>query len=276
MSIKKSTKKGYKAEAEPKDDEDEALNKAKKAEGADDEDGDEDEGDEDDDGEMDKALLAEEDLEKALEGIGKKAPRSREAQLLAKGSNLSKAERRELAQILAGGAQGSSLSKALSEDETLSKAVDVSPALESLAWRVSSAFDDLGEKLEKSLDDQGEFNAAIGRSMIALGEIVRAQNAALKSLGDKLEKALDAPARAPKAVAGKKDELQRGDDLGAKKPTSNRDTLVKALEAATHDALGKGDVNKAAALRGDLARALTGGTVSPVGQAALAAMQKKS
>lgn len=261
-TIKKGS--GYKAEDEMPED----MKKAKKAEGADE--GDEDEGDEEDEGDdegMDKAILAADDLEKGLaelERLGKRAP-GRKAELLVKASRgkLSKAESVELARLAAG--EGS-IAKALDDDEIV-KAVDVSPALDALASAVGTMADALDAKLEKSLDAQGEFNGALAKALISVGEVVRAQNEALGELRGKIEKALDAPAREAKAPP------RAAPAPAAKAPASapvvedgkvSPRVAMLALEAEFNKALEAGDTGKLHVLRDDIARVQAGGVPSSV------------
>lgn len=189
--------------------------------------GDEEEEDEEeeDDGVQKGADIALDDLEKGLQDLaetGKKAP-SRKKVLLQKAldGEITAKEQSELKGLM----DGTKIAKSLVDDDDaddLRKGMDVSPALDQLATKMAGCLDTLNDRLEKGLDDAATFNGALADSLVAMGKVLRAQNAQITQLRDTIEKSLDAPARAP---------------------TSNTREMSKALDKDGEGKGGKGAGN---------------------------------
>ena len=233
---------------------------------SDDKDEDDEEGDEDDeeeDDKVDKSDLALADLEKGLqvlEQLGKTPPKSRKQELLQKAmtSRLSKAERAELDAEIDG-----PLSKALEQEEDLVKGMDVSPALDVLATKVSAAVDKLSAQIADNATQAGAFNEALCKSLVAIGSLVKAQQEQIDGLSETLEKALDKPERQAKAA-----------DATSVKPPAERTVvqhkdsrgLIPVLERMHQDSISKGHRGfspSGVPLRGEMAKAVHGDPLDP-------------
>lgn len=220
-----------------------------------------DEDEEDEDDSVDKSDLAIADLEKGLavlEQLGKNPPKSRKQELLTKAmtSKLSKAERAELDAEIDG-----PLGKALEQEEDIVKGMEVSPALDALATKVSAAVDKLSAQIADGASQAGEFNAALTKSLVALGSLARAQQEQIDGLSEALEKALDKPARQPSAHTETK--------VPEKTPSPTfKDSrgLIPMLERLHQDSLSKGMRGfspSGVALRGEMAKAVAGDPLDP-------------
>ncbi len=177
----------------------------------------------------------------ALQEIGASRPDSRREELcaLAARGTLSKGQRAELNDILDGSDR--SLEKSLREgNDELSKALDVSPALDTLGSKVAESVDALADTLQKSLADQGEFNDELAKSFVALGSLVA-------DLTDAVAEIADGPARAPKADVGGIGDgsaIEKSLDTPDTKPEQgeglNRRAYAAVLERVVTDRLEKG------------------------------------
>lgn len=247
-------------------------------------DDDEDEDDDEDD-EMEKAVDLQLDaLEKGLkelETIGASV-KSRKQALLEKAQKneaLSADEQRELMSEIGGssaspGNGGGQLSKALEGDDDLVKAMDLSPALDGLATRVSEAVDTLNAKLSKSIDDRSAFDRALANGLVLMGKVLRETNGRIDELQKSLDEVLDSPARDPKAVETDKPltkALERplggGSAAATQMPAFDRRKLVPILESMHRSQAAKGlggTSSSGCNIKEELAKALTGGEVNPL------------
>lgn len=182
----------------------------KKDEKADEEEDDQDE----DDGEdaMKKGLDSAALMEglKTLEAAAK-TPRTRKDELLQKataGEKLSQEERQELDQALSGGG----LRESIAEDDVLSKAIEIAPALDVLTDKVSASLDALRSDFTKSVGADVEFRGALAKSVVEIGELVGGMATALGSVLDRLTAIEKQPAGAPRSVGT---SLEKGQGAAA-------------------------------------------------------------
>lgn len=147
--------------------------------------------------------LTEDDLQKSIDQLQKLTEdqvSSRKQQLLEKaqsGSDLSKAERDELFELLGKSEQpkeslGSSVVKSLSENDTLQKALDVSDFLQEQHNELVKSLTTLADHIEKSDSRQHEFNLVLARAVAGIGQLT-------KSLGERVGAVESQPARLPKS-----------------------------------------------------------------------------
>jgi hypothetical protein len=86
-----------------------------------------------------------------------------------------------------------SLSKSLTEDESVRKATEVSDFLKGLTTQVASAMDSLEKSILEDRMNQADTNAKLAEGILAVGELV-------KSLSERVEELGDTPARPRRSV----------------------------------------------------------------------------
>lgn len=165
---------------------------------------------------------------------------SRKDALLSKAAkgDLSKAENEELFSILGGKATGekeptlgAQVTKGLTENSDLQKALDVSEYLDAQHTELCKSLVALGDQVEKSGKRQHDFNLVLSKAIIDVGNVV-------KSINERLGTIEDQPARGPKSrgvqtveksFAGHK-PAGSGDDLSK---SQILDGMEKLLEKST-------------------------------------------
>lgn len=226
---------------------------------------DEEEEDEEDDESVRKSQIALTDLEKglaAMEAAGQTATGSRRDELFekAKKGRLSAQERRELDAELDG-----RLRTALEGSEEIVKGMDVSPALDVLGTKVAEAVDKLAEQVERNAKQGGEFNSALTKSLIAVGDVLKAQQESIESLSDKLEKALEAPRSQPRAVAAD-NAKPTSEPKPGEAPTVNKAHLKNLLTAMHSDSIQKGMrglSRSGLSIKSEMAKVLSNAPIDP-------------
>lgn len=157
-----------------------------------------------------------EDLEKSLSKLGEfvdqNAPApARKDVLLSKAQTeeLTKSERDELFQILGSSkeepvkpAVAAEVSKSLTGNDTIQKALDVSDYLQEQHTALVKSLETLGSHLEKSDKRQHDFNLLLAKAVGDIGGL-------MKSLVERVAQIETAPARAPKSKLGPQNVVQK-------------------------------------------------------------------
>lgn len=150
------------------------------------------------------ADLKGDDLQKSLDLLEEFAaegdePTRKEALLTkAQEGELSKAEKDELFQVLGGGgepttpAEDSDLSKALTDNPSLQKAVDVSAYLKENHDALVKSLDAVGEEISKADNRRHQFNMILAKAVSDIGTMV-------KSMSERMGMIEAQPVRGPKA-----------------------------------------------------------------------------
>lgn len=176
--------------------------------------------DEDDDEESGEPMEGDEDEEKSdlspdelRKSLGKlealaadQTPTSRKEALLSKAmrDELESGERDELFALMGGGIDPNSLPAEVAksmdpaENETFSKAIDVSDFLSEMHTAVSRALGSVADCVEKSQNRQHEYNVVLAKSVLDMGRTIEAQNELIKAMSARLGVIESQPVRAPK------------------------------------------------------------------------------
>ena len=223
----------------------------------DEEEGGESVGDGQDEGEMDKCGgvkkgcgtkkaedLTEDDLEKSIEqlqSLTEGAGPSRKQTLLekAQGAELSKSERIELFELLGkSGASKASLSseitKGLTENDTLQKALDVSDFLTEQHNELVKSLTGLADALEKSDGRQHEFNLVLARAVSGIGQLT-------KGLGERVGIIESQPSRGPKSRGVTGAQALEKSFAGATQPSGgiSKGAVLDELELMVQESVSK-------------------------------------
>ncbi len=186
--------------------------------------------DEEDGKDMKKSTVSGEDLDKSIAKLNEftqsNDPASRKEALLSKAqtSDLTKSEQAELFQILGGKAEekvslGAQVTKGLTENDDLQKALDVSAYLDSQHTELCKSLKVLGDNVEQSSARQSTFNVVIAKALAdALGLI--------KSMSERQEVIEAQPARGPKSQLSKSKVIEKG--FQGREPSDDASNLSKS------------------------------------------------
>ena len=212
--------------------------------------------------------LSGEDLQKSLELLEDFANEgntpSRKESLLAKAQSeegLSKSENAELFEILGGGEASSSaspakdpISKALTDNEPLRKALDVSEYLEEQHGALVKSLDAVGDAIEKSDTRRHEFAMLQAKATVDIGNLV-------KSMAVQLGVIAEQPAAGPKSkgVRGGTKVLNKSMVNGDSEELQlNKGMVMDTMEEMSAESLEKGWSGRLAGGTGeDIGMALT-------------------
>jgi len=141
------------------------------------------------------------DLERSLQKLEEFAKSqdvpSRKEELLSKagGAELSEAERAELFNLLGGqptGGVADTLTKGLTDNQTMKDALEVSAYLTEQHQELVKSLSAVGAEMEKSSARQGEFNLVLAKAVSDIGSLI-------KSMDDRMAAYEGQPAGAPKS-----------------------------------------------------------------------------
>lgn len=195
--------------------------------------------------------LKEEDLVKALDQLDEYVSSndgvSRKEELLQKamGEELGDEEREELFGLMGGApapdSRGEEIVKSFGENEDFQKAFEVSDFLREQHEELTKSLSTLADYQERSEQRQHEFNLALARTVSDTGKLV-------KAMSERLGVIERQPARAPKAVRTKPEQvLQKSfqdgspsDSGKAPGPQMNRQSILKGLESLMVKSMGEG------------------------------------
>jgi len=186
------------------------------------------------------------DLQKSLDKLAEFAERndlpSRKEALLSKAADdsLNKSERDELFDLLGGEAvvadePGESITKSLTENETLQKALDVSDYLQEQHTELVKSLRNVGEEIEKADHRRHEFNLVLAKAVKDIGEMVKSMSAEMGVISNK-------PAHAPKSLGVRGAQVMQK-SFGGQAPAGEaltKSDVLNALDGLMEESMSKG------------------------------------